>query len=109
MAVEVRAARAEDEADCMALLGIATVSYNFAIRCGGEYAQLEELIVSAEARGKNAGGLLVQAAVSAARDRGCAEMGLYLLPSTERNRPFYAKYGFAYVGSELRQPLSSQS
>jgi len=142
MAVEVRAARAEDEAGCMALLealigrpcsdawrsayrrlrdvhrsareggallGVATVSYNLAIRYGGEYAQLEELIVSAEARGKNAGGLLVQAAVSAARDRGCAEMGLYLLPSTEGNRPFYAKYGFAYVGSELRQPISSRS
>jgi len=144
MAVEVRAARAEDEAGCMALLealicgpcsdawrlayrrlldgargavlvaheagallGVATVSYNLAIRYGGEYAQLEELIVSAEARGKNAGGLLVQAAVSAARDRGCAEMGLYLLPSTERNRPFYAKYGFAFVGSELRQQFSS--
>ncbi len=144
MAVEVRAARADDEAGCMfllealigrprtdawrtvyrrlldgsrgavlvaheagALLGVATVSYNLAIRYGGEYAQLEELIVSAEARGKSAGGLLVQAAVDAARARGCAEMGLYLLPSTEGNRPFYAKYGFASVGSELRQPLVS--
>jgi GNAT superfamily N-acetyltransferase len=90
-----------------ALLGVATVSYNLAIRYGGEYCQLEELIVSTEARGKNAGGLLVQAAVRAARERGCAEMGLYLLPSTEGNRPFYVKYGFTYVGSELRQELAS--
>ncbi len=87
------------------LLGVATVTYNLAIRYGGEYCQLEELIVSAEARGRNAGGALVEAAVRAARERGCAEMGLYLLERTEGNRPFYAKYGFLSVGSEMRQSL----
>jgi len=88
-----------------ALLGVATVSYNLAIRYAGEYAQLEELIVDPAARGKNVGGLLVQAMLDGARARGCAEAGLYLLESTERNRPFYAKYGFVPVGTEMRQPL----
>jgi GNAT superfamily N-acetyltransferase len=88
-----------------ALLGVATVSYNLAIRYAGEYAQLEELIVEPAARGKNVGGLLVQAMLDGARARGCAEAGLYLLESTEKNRPFYAKYGFAAVGTEMRQPL----
>lgn len=87
------------------LLGVVTVSYNLAIRYAGEYAQLEELIVSQAARGKNVGGLLVAAAVERARARGCAEFGLYLLEATERNRPFYEKYGFRHVGSELRQRL----
>jgi glucosamine-phosphate N-acetyltransferase len=87
------------------LLGIATVSYNLAIRYAGEYAQLEELIVEPAARGKNVGGLLVQTAVDRARTRGCAEFGLYLLESTEHNRPFYEKYGFKYIGSEMRQRL----
>ena len=86
-------------------LGVATVSYNLAIRYAGEYAQLEELIVTPAARGKNAGGLLVGTAVERARSRGCAEFGLYLVASTEANRPFYEKYGFEYVGSELRQRL----
>ncbi len=89
-----------------AVLGVATVSYNLAIRYGGEYAQLEELIVDPAARGKNVGGLLLSAAVDAARKRGCAEMGLYLLERTEGNRPFYAKYGFAPVGTEMRRPLA---
>jgi GNAT superfamily N-acetyltransferase len=88
-----------------AILGVATVSYNLAIRYAGEYAQLEELIVDPAARGKNVGGLLVQAAIERARQRGCAEMGLYLVPSTEGNRPFYAKYGFSVIGTEMRMPL----
>jgi GNAT superfamily N-acetyltransferase len=87
------------------LLGVATVSYNLAIRFAGEYAQLEELIVAPSARGKNVGGLLVEAAVDRARTRGCAEFGLYLLEATERNGPFYEKYGFRHVGSQMRQRL----
>ncbi|MEE3328903.1 MAG: GNAT family N-acetyltransferase [Myxococcota bacterium] len=87
------------------LLGLATVSYNLAIRYAGEYAQLEELIVDPAARGKNVGGLLVETAVERARHRGCAEFGLYLMEETERNRPFYEKYGFEFTGSEMRQRL----
>jgi len=87
------------------ILGVVTVSYNLAIRYAGEYCQLEELIVDPVARGRNVGGLLVEAAVTAARQRGCAEMGLYLLAHTENNRAFYEKYGFEFVGSEMRQRL----
>lgn len=87
------------------VLGVATVSYNLAIRYGGEYCQLEELIVDEKARGKNVGALLMETAVRHARERGCAEMGLYLVEWTEDNRPFYEKFGFEYVGSEMRQKL----
>ena len=85
------------------LLGMATVSYNLALRYSGEYCQLEELIVAPAARGKNIGGLLVQRTVENARARGCGEFGLYLVESTEHNRPFYEKYGFVAVGTEMRQ------
>ena len=87
------------------VLGVVTVSYNLTIRYGGEYCTLEELIVDPATRGRNVGGMLVEAAVSAARQRGCAEMDLYLSARTEGNRPFYEKYGFQVVGSELRQAL----
>ena len=87
------------------ILGTVTISYNLAIRYSGEYCQLEELIVDSKARGKNAGGLLVQGAVETAKARGCTEMGLYLLESTEENRPFYEKYGFRVIGLEMRQRL----
>ena len=88
-----------------ALLGMATVSYNLAMRYGGEYCQLEELIVTPQARGRKLGGLLVQKVVDNAIERGCAEIGLYLVETTEHNRPFYEKYGFKVVGTEMRQTL----
>ena len=87
------------------ILGVATVSCNLAIRYAGEYAQLEELIVDPVARGKNVGGLLVEAAVERARQRGCVEFGLYLMEETEKNRAFYERYGFKFIGSEMRQRL----
>ncbi|MFT5391976.1 MAG: ribosomal-protein-alanine N-acetyltransferase [Gammaproteobacteria bacterium] len=88
------------------LFGVATVSFNLGIRFGGEYAQLEELYVSPQARGQNAGALLVHAIIDAAKHRGCAEIGLYLVESTTHNRPFYEKLGFRTVGDEMRQSLS---
>lgn len=89
------------------VLGMATVSYNLAMRYRGEYCQLEELIVDPAARGLNAGGLLVQHTVDNARQRGCGEYGLYLVESTEHNRPFYERYGMVVVGTEMRQRLDA--
>ena len=39
----------------LSIVGIATVSYNMTIRYGGEYCELEELIVDDSARGLNLG------------------------------------------------------
>ena len=88
------------------LLGCATVSYNLAIRYGGEYCELEELIVDESARGLNLGRILVQRTIDDARRRGCAEMGLYLVPTTEGNRGFYEKLGFEVLGTEMRQSFA---
>ncbi len=90
------------------VIGMITISFNLAIRYGGEYCQVEELIVDPAARGLKAGGALVQASVDCARSRGCAEAGLYLVPESEHNQPFYEKYGFELVGSEMRQRLKER-
>ena len=86
-------------------LGMASISFNYALRYDGRYAQLEELIVDPVARGQNVGGLLVEESVKRARDEGCKEFGLYLLESTKHNQPFYEKYGFGVIGHEMRQSL----
>ena len=86
-------------------LGMASISFNYALRYDGRYAQLEELIVDPVARGKNVGGRLVEEALKTARDEGCKEFGLYLLESTKHNQPFYEKYGFGVIGHEMRQSL----
>lgn len=89
------------------IIGCATVSYNLAIRYGAEYCELEELIVDESARGLNLGRILVQRTIDDARRRGCAEMGLYLVPTTEGNRGFYEKLGFEVLGTEMRQSFDA--
>ena len=87
------------------IVGMISISFNLAMRYGGEYSQLEELIVDPAARGLKAGGDLVQSAVDLAKARGCKESGLYLVASTEHNQAVYEKYGYRRVGSEMRQAL----
>ena len=87
------------------ILGMASVSFNLALRYNGEYCQLEELVVHQEARGKNVGGLLIEETLRLAKNRGCKEFGLYLLESTKHNQSFYEKYGFILIGQEMRQSL----
>ena len=88
------------------LLGMSSISFNLALRYEQSYCQLEELVVDSSARGKNVGGLLVSRAVEQARQAGCNDFGLYLMPQTEHNRPFYEKYGFTALGTEMRQILN---
>ncbi len=88
------------------LLGSAAISFNLAMRYGGIYCQLEELIVDPAARGRSLGGSLLEAAIDAAKAKGAAEFGLYLIQSTTHNRPFYEKYGLQTVGDEMRMPLA---
>ncbi len=87
------------------ILGMASISFNLALRYNGEYCQLEELVVHQEARGKNVGGLLIEESLKLAKNRGCKEFGLYLLESTKHNQSFYEKYGFVVIGEEMRQSL----
>ncbi len=85
------------------VFGLISISLNLAIRFDVAYAQIEELVVDAAARGRQAGAILVRAAIEEARRRGCGEIGLY---PREETRAFYEKLGFAYAGVELRQRLA---
>ena len=87
------------------VLGVISLSFNLAIRYDTAYAQIEELVVDQAARGKQAGAILVRAAIAEARSRNCDEIGLY---PREETRAFYEKLGFSYAGVELRQPLGQE-
>lgn len=84
------------------VLGVITPSYVSAIRYGGEYARLEELIVDDRTRGIGAGMALLKAAIAEAHRRGCRLVTLY---SRETTRAFYEKAGFRYAGPELHLAL----
>jgi predicted N-acetyltransferase YhbS len=82
------------------VLGVVTCSYVPAIRYGGIYARMEELVVDERTRGTGAGIMLVKAAIAEARRRGCELITLY---AREHTRAFYEKAGFRYIGPELHR------
>jgi GNAT superfamily N-acetyltransferase len=86
------------------VLGVITVSYVLAIRYGGEYARVEELIVSDKARGTGAGIALLKAVIEQAQRRGCSNITLY---AREHTRAFYEKAGFRYIGPELHRATTA--
>jgi len=91
---------AEEDSD---ILGIVTLSYPTAIRCGGVYTCIEEFIVDEKARGKGVGGSLMKAALNEASSRGCFE--LQVNNPTPLGYPVYLKYGLEDVGKHLKIKL----
>lgn len=87
------------------MFGLASVTYCLAMRFGGEYCQFEELVVEPSARNKRVGSMLMEATLANARARGCVEIGAYLTDAAEANKPYYEKFGFRTIGTEMRQRL----
>ena len=85
------------------ILGIVTLSYPTAIRCGGVYTCIEEFIVDEKARGKGVGGSLMRTAINEASSRGCFE--LQVNNPSPLGYPVYLKYGLQDVGKHLKIKL----
>jgi GNAT superfamily N-acetyltransferase len=81
------------------LLGLVTLSYPLAVRCGGLYACIEEFIVGDSARGKGVGGKLLEAAIQKAREKGCFE--LQVNRPSELGYPVYLRHGWQDLGKHL--------
>jgi len=84
-------------------LGLITLSYPVALRCGGIYTCIEEFIVSEQARGKGVGGQLFEAAVAEATTRGCFE--LQVNNPSEMGYPLYLRHGMKDTGKHLNLKL----
>jgi len=89
------------------MLGLVTLSYPLAIRCGGAYSSIEEFIVTEQARGKGVGGALLEAAVTQATEKGCYEM-LVSRPS-EVGFPVYIRHGWKDDGKALLMNLPRET
>ena len=81
------------------LLGLVTLSYPLAVRCGGTYSCIEEFIVNEKARGKGVGGGLLEAAIARAKEMGCAE--LQVNHPSEIGYPVYIRHGWEDLGKHL--------
>jgi len=88
--------------------GVTTLSYPTAIRCGGLYSCLEEIIVNGRYRGKGIGGKLIDAAIAEATARGCDE--IQVNAPRETSYPLYLRHGLKDYGKKqikTKLPLSS--
>jgi GNAT superfamily N-acetyltransferase len=81
------------------ILGLVTLSYPLAIRCGGVYSCIEEFVVSEQARGKGVGGMLIEAAIKKASERGSYE--LQVNRPSELGYPVYLRHGWKDLGKHL--------
>jgi GNAT superfamily N-acetyltransferase len=75
------------------LVGFATLYFTWSTLSVARIAILNDLYVSAAARGSGVAAALFQAARALARDRGCAEMEWQTAADNHRAQAFYAKMG----------------
>jgi predicted N-acetyltransferase YhbS len=85
------------------ILGLITLSYPWAIRCGGVYSCIEEFIVNEDNRGQGIGGRLIKAVTEEALLRNCYEVQVN--NPSEIGYPVYIEYGFKDVGKHLQMSL----
>jgi GNAT superfamily N-acetyltransferase len=81
------------------ILGVITLSFPTAIRCGGKYSCIEEFIVDTKGRGKGIGGKLINAAIEEAKSRGCYE--LQVNRPSESGYTVYMRHGWKDLGKHL--------
>ena len=89
------------------MLGLVTLSYPVAIRCGGIYSCIEEFIVTEQARGKGVGSGLLQAAIDKATEKGSYE--LQVNRPSELGYPVYLRQGWKDLGKHLNYYPGRQS
>jgi GNAT superfamily N-acetyltransferase len=86
------------------IIGILTLSVNFAIYANGEYGVIDEMYVDPAYRSKGVGALLVEAACVIGRKAGWNRIDVTAPESEgwERTRQFYEKQGFKFTGPKLK-------
>lgn len=88
------------------VVGLITLSFPLAIHCGGFYSCIEEFFVTEQARGKGAGGQLLQAAFAEATEKGCYE--IQVNGPSELGYPVYIREGFQDIGRHLKIKIPPQ-
>jgi GNAT superfamily N-acetyltransferase len=80
-----------------ACIGVAYVSFIWALEHGGHAGWLEELYVVPEHRDSGVGTQLLEAVIAAAAGAGCAALDLEIDSAHERVRSLYERHGFTSV------------
>jgi ribosomal protein S18 acetylase RimI-like enzyme len=85
--------------------GIVQLRYRYGVWWDAEDCNVEDVFVSAEARGSGLGRALVSAAIDRARERGCRRMELDTGEDNAAAQGLYRSLGFRSHGVFLRRPI----
>lgn len=75
--------------------GVCQLRYRFGVWYGARDCWVEDLFVSAEARGSGLGGALLEGAIERARERGCRRIELDTNEENAPARALYERHGFS--------------
>jgi len=90
------------------VLGVIDMEYHQRLGDHRPQARVNDLVVTATARGRGAGHALLTRAEELARKRGCFRMALVTAGWREDSVAFYTKEGWANYGSWFVKPLSDE-
>lgn len=79
-------------------VGMVNILFAISTALGERVAILEDMIVSARARGAGIGSRLLEQAIAAARDAGCKRITLLTDRTNDSAQCFYARHGFVPSG-----------
>jgi len=79
-------------------VGMVNILFTISTALGERVAILEDMIVSARARGAGIGSRLLEQAIAAARDAGCKRVTLLTDRTNDSAQRFYARHGFVPSG-----------
>lgn len=82
------------EDDDGVVVGMVSLLYTVSTALGGKVALLEDMVVAPEKRGHGCGSLLVEAAKTLAKERGCLRITLLTDFDDLAAERFYQKHGF---------------
>ena len=105
--VHVFSARSESNG----IVGVLTLSENFAIYTNGHYGLINELLVSPDHRSSGIGARLIEAVKEMGRSRGWTriEVGTPVEERWLRTRQFYRRQGFVFAGPKLKFRLEPEA
>ena len=87
------------------VIGLLALSVHRQFHWGAPVASVDALIVAASVRSRGVGAMLLDAAVTEAREQGCILIELHSNRRRRRARRFYERYGFEVTSTYFVKPL----
>jgi ribosomal protein S18 acetylase RimI-like enzyme len=89
------------------VIGLISYTLRPSLYHGGDSCMIEELVVREDFRSAGIGGMLLDAIVSLAANRGCSEVSLSVMPFNTKAIEFYRRHGFVDEAILLEKHLHS--